>query len=725
MNIVMVAGFTGVIGWFTYVALVLAALCVASLLITWLLGVRYIPHNKVGIVEKLWSASGSLEEGRIIAVKGEAGFQGRILRGGLHAGLYFWQYRVHREPLVIVSEGKIGYVYARDGQPLPPTQTLGRIAECNHFQDAAAFLEHGGERGRQRAILREGMFAINQALFVVITEDRVYAGPIRDRAADKYLNWQGQLKGIFGFDPVVIGHGSVGLATTNIPPPFEDHAAKMGDVALSVNDNIGTVTVHDGPPISSGEIIAPEVRPAEGQRDHDYYQNPEAFLALGGRRGKQLQVLTDGTFFINRWFATVELRPKTLIPIGYVGVVVSYYGGKGEDVTGQGFRYGEQVAHGLRGVWKDALTPGKYALNSYAVKVELVPTVNFVLRWITGLVETHQYDKDLKSIELITADGYEPVLPLSLVLHIDYERASSVVQRFGDVKRLISQTLDPILTAYFRDVAQSSHMLDLLTKREEIQKHATEELGRRFRDYDINCVAVLIGRPESRSTAPGQEDAIERLFDQLRLRRLAEEQKETFAKQEEAATRLKELNHAQAAAAKQTELTQTRIDVEVAANKGEAQLAEAQRLAKRDVARAEGESRSKELLGKGDASRIAQVGLSEAAVFLQKIRAYGDPRLFALNLVSEQFARSAQPLVPERLFISPGGHNGDGKLEVGSVNVASQLLSLLLAEKAGINVSESSPELAELEKFAAELTRKTAGNEAATTVGAERNGVRR
>jgi uncharacterized membrane protein YqiK len=435
-------------------------------------------------------------------------------------------------------------------------------------------------------------------------------------------------------------------------------------------------------------------------------------------------VLTDGTFFINRWFATVELRPKTLIPIGYVGVVVSYYGGKGEDVTGQGFRYGEQVAHGLRGVWKDALAPGKYALNSYAVKVELVPTVNFVLRWITGSVETHQYDKDLKSIELITADGYEPVLPLSLVLHIDYERASSVVQRFGDVKRLISQTLDPILTAYFRDVAQSSHMLDLLTKREEIQKHATEELGRRFRDYDINCVAVLIGRPESRSLVSGQEDAIERLFDQLRLRRLAEEQKETFAKQEEAATRLKELNHAQAAAAKQTELTQTRIDVEVAANKGEAQLAEAQRLAKRDVARAEGESRSKELLGKGDASRIAQVGLSEAAVFLQKIRAYGDPRLFALNLVSEQFARSVQPLVPERLFISPGGHNGEGKLEVGSVNVASQLLSLLLADKAGIGVSENSPELAELEKFAAELTRKTAGNEEATTVGAERNGVR-
>jgi hypothetical protein len=55
-----------------------------------------------------------------------------------------------------------------------------------------------------------------------------------------------------------------------------------------------------------------------------YFQDPEAFLHLGGRRGKQLQVLTDGTFFINRWFATIEKKPKSLIPIGYVGVIVSY-----------------------------------------------------------------------------------------------------------------------------------------------------------------------------------------------------------------------------------------------------------------------------------------------------------------------------------------------------------------------------------------------------------------
>ena len=90
-------------------------------------------------------------------------------------------------------------------------------------------------------------------------------------------------------------------------------------------DTIGVVSIQDGPTIGSGEIIAPEVK-AVGGRDHNYFQDPEAFLELGGHRGKQLQVLTDGTFFINRWFGTVEIKAKTLIPIGYVGVVVSYHG---------------------------------------------------------------------------------------------------------------------------------------------------------------------------------------------------------------------------------------------------------------------------------------------------------------------------------------------------------------------------------------------------------------
>ena len=80
----------------------LGAGLIGAALAAWLLGIRYIPHNKVGIVEKLWASKGSLREGRILALEGEAGFQADLLRGGAHAFFFRWQYRIHREPLVAV-----------------------------------------------------------------------------------------------------------------------------------------------------------------------------------------------------------------------------------------------------------------------------------------------------------------------------------------------------------------------------------------------------------------------------------------------------------------------------------------------------------------------------------------------------------------------------------------------------------------------------------------------
>jgi uncharacterized membrane protein YqiK len=46
---------------------------------------------------------------------------------------------------------------------------------------------------------------------------------------------------------------------------------------------------------------------------HNSFQDPERFLAAGGLRGRQLQVLVEGTYYINRVFATVEMIPKTVV----------------------------------------------------------------------------------------------------------------------------------------------------------------------------------------------------------------------------------------------------------------------------------------------------------------------------------------------------------------------------------------------------------------------------
>src|SRR5438309_986276 len=138
----------------------IAGVVLLVFLLTSSVGARYIPNNRVGVVEKMWSGKGSVTEGRILALDGEAGYQVDLLRGGLHFFYWRWQYRIHKTSLVTVPQGKIGYVYARDGEPLLPSQTLGRVASCNNFQDAHAFfglstrVKGGppGQRGRQRAI---------------------------------------------------------------------------------------------------------------------------------------------------------------------------------------------------------------------------------------------------------------------------------------------------------------------------------------------------------------------------------------------------------------------------------------------------------------------------------------------------------------------------------------------------------------------------------------------
>jgi uncharacterized membrane protein YqiK len=719
LGLAVTAGSQGVFDaiWWTWLVAVLIA-AVGGGLFAWLT-LRYISNDQVGVVEKLWSSAGSVPKGSIIALRGEAGYQGDLLRGGLHFGYWRWQFRVHKTPLVMIPQGKIGYVYARDGEPLHASETLGHTIACNNFQDAEAFLgglENGarGQRGRQRAILREGVYAVNLALFVVITEARVYSLRRQMHAQEMAAaqGWQAELAELEGFDPVVIGR-----QVQTVDPLNHD--------TFTTVDSIGIVTIHDGPSLPPNEIIAPAVGAFADDPDfHNNFQDPEAFLHAGGRRGRQFLALTDGTYFINRWFATIQELPKTVVPIGYVGVVVSYYGRTGHDVSGDGFRHGERVGEGERGVREIPFGPGKYSFNTYAGNIVLVPTTNFVLHWITGRTENHRYDESLRSIDLVTRDAYEPRLPLSVVVHIDYQKAPSVIQRFGDVGKLITQTLDPLLSAYFRDIAHKRTMLELLHERDSIQAEAREELRRRFREFDIECVDVLIGKPDTAE----EGGKIETLLEQLRQRQLSFEQLETYDKQRMAAERLRELNEAQAQAAMQTSLTNTRVQVQIAESQAEADLARARkqaeqtivaadaslararREAEQTVVLAEADSRQRELEGRGDAQRTLQTGLSEAAVLLRKVTSLGDPRLYALSVLAQHLSQSTQPLVPERLFVAAGSDGASAAPGGATGGIVGMLLNLLVAEKTGIQPTVDQTEMEGLKRLADRLTEQAISN---------------
>src|SRR6266496_681261 len=635
--------------------LIPAIIIAVILLVVFVSGfLRYIPNNKVGIVEKLVSGRGSVKSG-FIALKGEAGFQPDVLRGGWHLFIPF-QYRIHSVPLVTIPQGKIGYIFARDGLPLQPAQSLASNVTANNFQDVRLFLQDGGQQGPQRQILREGTYALNLAEFVVITEDSVFYLPLSREEEATFKRMAEVIKERGGFQPVII---------------------------KGADDLVGIVTVHDGPSLPQGEIIAPTVgNESENQETyHNTFQDPERFLAAGGQRGRQLQVLVEGTYYINRLFATVEMIPKTTVEVGTVGVVVSYTGDISADLSGEEYKHGEMVTQGSRGVWNTPLLPGKYAFNTYAGKVLTVPTTNIILKWTKGEVGAHRLDENLSEVSLITKDAFEPSLPLSVVVHIDYRQAPLVIQRFGDVKRLVEQTLDPMVSAYFKNVGQVRTLIQLIQERSVIQSLAGEQMREKFARYNLELEEVLIGTPASSAG----DQKIEQILTQLRARQIAEAQIETYNRQEKAAVKERELREAESRARQQQALTESEISITVQGNQGKA-----------DYQRAVQQAATIRALAEAEAEKAARVGIAEAIAIEEKVRAYGGPQFQVTQQVMNRFAEAIEEAkvdVVPRISISGGG-NGTSSGSSLMEGLMAMLLSDRMGEQVNANGNATRPEAA-------------------------------
>lgn len=632
--------------------LYLIIVLVVVLVLFWVSGFMIVPNNKIGIVEKWWSTKGSLNE-QIIALNGEAGYQPVLLRGGIHFKSPL-MYKVHISPLVTIPQGQIAYVFARDGKPLEATQTLGKfIKEFDNYQNVAAFIKNGGQKGPQRGIVREGTYAFNLAQFIIITEDKTYYLPMGTKLEENsMLKMSELLKQRDAFKPIVI---------------------------KGADDKVGIVTVHDGPSLNQNDIIAPTVgdNSSDFEIYHNNFQDTEKFLKAGGFRGRQYQVLVEGTYFVNRLFATVELIDKTVIEVGFVGVVVSYIGAKGADSSGEDYKHGELVDRGFRGVWQEALMPGKYAFNTYAGKIVRVPTTNIILKWISNQTGAHRYDENLTEVSLITKDAFEPSLPLSVVMHIDYKKAPLVIQRFGDIKMLVDQTLDPMVSAYFKNIGQTKTLIQLIQERNEIQLLSSSQMKEKFTHYNLELEEVLIGTP----SASANDNKIEVILTQLRERQIAMEQIETYTRQESAAQKERDLNEAQSRAAQQRFLTESEINIQIQGNQGKA-----------EYSRSVQQAATIKVIAEAEAEKEARVGIGKAIAVEEQVRAYGGPQYQVTQDIMNKFTtaieKSGISIVPKTVVNMGSGEKGGNSTS----NVFEMLLSLILSEKLGVDIKGDAKE---------------------------------
>jgi uncharacterized membrane protein YqiK len=277
-----------------------------------------------------------------------------------------------------------------------------------------------------------------------------------------------------------------------------------------------------------------------------------------------------------------------------------------------------------------------------------------------------------------------------------------VVQRFGDVKRLVEQTLDPMVSAYFKNVAQNRTIIQLLQDRSRIQEQAGAEMRDKFSHYNLELEEVLIGTPR----AAGPIDHIGTILEQLRGRQIAEEQVATYALKERAAIKERELREAEARAAQQRQITESELSIAIRGNEGKAETQHVQQQAAQLRAMAEAEAdkvrmfgqaeaEKMERLAQAEAERTARVGVAEALAIEEQVRAYGGPRLRVAERVLARFAEAIEhsgvEIVPRVVMNAAAAQEGaNGKLP-GSGGLLESLLALALTAKLEDTASPAAP----------------------------------
>jgi uncharacterized membrane protein YqiK len=579
-----------------------------------LFGIVIVPEDKIGLVTKkfvLFGANKELSGDRIIATNGEAGLQSDYLAPGIHYFKWPWQYQIDMTGFVVVPEGHIGLVNSKDGKIIQTGRILARRVECENYQDAKGFLDNGGQKGRQSAFIPNGVYKINTHLFEV--------------SVVKQANIQDNM--------------------------------------------VGIVTTLDGDPLPEGAIAGKII----DNSTHKNFQNFDMFLENGGNRGLQQQIIQAGSYNLNPWAVQVEEMPMTEVPIGNVGVVMSFYGEEGVDVTGSNFKHGNLVSKGQKGVLAEPLNPGKYPINRYTTKVEVVPTTNLVLNWASARTESHNLDKNLSTITVRSKDGFQFNLDVSQIIHIPMTEAPKVIARFGNMNNLVSQVLEPTIGNYFRNSAQSADAISFLSSRQERQTEAKLHISRVLEEYNVHAVDTLIGD----ITPP------ESLMKTLTDRKIAEEQQITFETQRKAQEKRQTLEKETAIAEMQKEVVKAEqgvmiaertADAVVKKQKGDSQAVKiaAEADAESISLRAKAESTRIALTGQAESEKILAIGQANAESYRLAVDAMGKENFTAYKM-TEEIGKSNIKLMPELLI--QGGNGGGSSID--------GLLGLQILDKMG------------------------------------------
>lgn len=664
-------------------------------------GYLKIEHNQVGHIEAITGApiSGSAifakpvecsmfgDGEAFIRNGGQKGPQLQVLPPGEHRinpALFKWKVL----PAVIIDDDEIGIVEAIAGASIPAGRILADPVECEDYTNPMKFLENGGQKGPQIKVIPPGMYRINRDLFKVEVKpctvipgghiglvtamdgQPIPAGRLLADKVDGHKNFEiGEM--------FIKNGGQKGRQVEHLMPgtyrinPLLFNVAEPVPMVTIGPEEVGIVTILEGRPITDSSKIAADIVDLD---KHNNFQDADAFIKARGQKGLQVPVLRAGSYAINPWFADVKRQKMVQVNIGECAVVTSFVGDEGDDTTDSNVN-AKIVENGKKGIWQDPLGPGRHALNLQICKVDIVPTTQILLSWADDESSAHNFDNNLKTITLRTADAFNVNMDVRVIIHISMSDAPKVVANLGSVDNMISQVLEPAISSHFRNAAQAVQALELYTKRAELQAKAKEHIQSVLRVHHI----------ESKDTMIADVVLPAELTKTVTDRQIAEQEKKTFQTQREAQEERRLLENATAQADMQPDVVKSERGIEISKNLADSMEQDARGKAEASKIAAKAEAENKETLASGEAKATKlkasaqaeatkNVGLAEAEVILKKgeataeafekqAKAMGQANFGKLKVI-EQIAEGKIQLIPTpKVLITGGGEQGGSRLE--------------------------------------------------------------
>ncbi|MCX6613792.1 MAG: SPFH domain-containing protein [Acidobacteria bacterium] len=614
-----------------------AGLCLFAATVVYLLSFHRIGPSEVGLVTKRFSRR-KLSDDNLIALNGEAGYQAELLMPGLRFRL--WPlYGVEKFPWVQIPAGQIGVVMAQVGNPLPVgAKSAIYKPQFGQFADLDLFIREGGQKGVQRPVLPPGTtLPIHPVAFMVITRDRTFGLPVNPELS--------------------AASGPITPASFNLrDEDFEVIQIRRGNDA---RDIVGIVNTLEGSPLPSGDIssrlngfedILEMEQSTSTDQDiiellfgakndlHNNYQDFQAFLDHGGRIGLQHDPLLYGAYTINPFLVRVELVPMLVIEQGQVAVIKSYVGLPPRDTSGAEFKFGTLVRPGHRGIWQEPLRTGKYPINPYCYKAEIVPTAILTLNWAERISSAHHLDAKLETITAKSAEGFIFRIDLQVQIHVPDTRAPRVISTVGTINNLVDEVLQAAVGNHFRDTLQSMPAISFIEKRQEVQRAAFERIAELLSIYFVETKGVYI------------QDVLfpVDLVKVLTEREIAKQEIATFEQQRQAQDQRIRMEQARGTADMQAELAKSAVGVNIKTNQASARRAEA-----------EGESYYIEQTGKAKGAEVRSVGLAKAEAYDAQVKSFGANATAFVNAI-DALSKSGNRFVPEILVSGSGGGAFDG-----------------------------------------------------------------